>query len=62
MDANNAFLHGDLHEDVYMKVPPGPDKKKRLHVNGIAKLSEALIHHGFVQSRNDYCSDPKANL
>ncbi|PRQ60643.1 putative RNA-directed DNA polymerase [Rosa chinensis] len=69
MDVKNAFLHGDLEEEIYMKLPPGhsqshdPNIVCKLHkaIYGLkqsprawyAKLSSVLEEVGFHRSNAD---------
>ncbi|GJX52152.1 putative RNA-directed DNA polymerase [Tanacetum coccineum] len=69
MDVNNAFLYGDLTEDVYMIPPPSFFDKNETRVCKLVKslyglkqalrqwnkkLVETLSKVGFLQSKNDH--------
>ena len=70
LDVKNAFLHGDLHEEVYMHIPPGFEtnqtygKVLRLHISlyGLKQSPRAwfdrfrrsMLKRGYFQSNADH--------
>ena len=61
MDVKNAFLNGDLHEEVYMQPPPGQVCRLRRALYGLKQaprawfenFSSVVAQQGFTSSPHD---------